>query len=131
MCLPELFGRCVGTSCVGEQDRSQHQVAAVDVEGRAGDVAGGLRGGEANQICDFERGSEARHGIARGEVLEQLVGGMFARQLGLDHTGTDGVHGDAELAEFLRGRARQSEESGLRSCVVRTAERAHHPAGRG
>jgi hypothetical protein len=85
-----------GTSRVGEQHRSHHQVAAVDVEGRAGDVAGGLRGGEANQIGDFESGAEARHGIARGETLEQLVRGMFARQLGIDHAGTDGVHGDAE-----------------------------------
>jgi hypothetical protein len=29
---------------------------------------------------------------------------MFARQLGINHTGADGVHGDAELAELLRGR---------------------------
>jgi hypothetical protein len=46
-------------------------------------VAGGLRGGEANQIGDFERGAEARHGIARGETFEQPVRGMFARQLGI------------------------------------------------
>ena len=49
-----------GTGRVGEQHRSHHQVAAVDVEGRADDVAGGLGGGEANQIGDFERGAEAR-----------------------------------------------------------------------
>ena len=59
------------TRCVGEQYRSHHQVAAVDVEGRAGDVAGGLGGGEANQIGDFERGAEAQDGIARGETFEQ------------------------------------------------------------
>jgi hypothetical protein len=73
-----------GTSRVGKQNRSHHQVAAVDVEGRAGDVAGSLRGGEANQIGDFERSAEARHGIARGKTFEQLVRGMFARQLGID-----------------------------------------------
>src|SRR6476661_10682105 len=56
---------------------------------------------------------------------------MFASQLGIDHAGADGVYGDAELAELFRGRARQSEKSGLRCRVVRTAERAHHPAGRG
>src|SRR5437660_7265664 len=50
----------------------KHQVAAVDVEGRAGDVAGGLGGSEANQIGDFERGAEARHGIVRGETFERL-----------------------------------------------------------
>jgi hypothetical protein len=119
------------TSRVGEQDRSHHQVAAVDVEGGAGDVPGSLGSGEANQIGDFERGAEARHGIARGETFEQLVRSMFARELGIDHTGADGVHGDTELAELLRGRACQPEESGLRCRVVRTAERAHHPAGRG
>ena len=37
-----------GTGRVGEQHRSHHQVAAVDVEGRAGNVAGGFGGGEAN-----------------------------------------------------------------------------------
>ena len=124
------YARAV-TSRVGEQHGSHHQVAAVDVEGRAGDVAGGLGGGEANQIGDFDGGAEARHGIARGETFEQLVRSMFARQLGIDHTGADSVHGDAELAELLRGRARQSEKSGLRCRVVRTAERAHHPAARG
>jgi hypothetical protein len=50
-------------------------------------------------------------GIARGEAFEQLVRGMFARQLGIDHAGADGVHGDAELAELLRGRARVSPRS--------------------
>src|SRR5206468_12949760 len=90
-----------GTSRVGEQYRSHHQVAAVDVEGRAGDVAGSLGSGEANQIGDFERGAEPRHGIARGKTFEQLVRSMFARQLGIDHAGADGVHSDAELAELL------------------------------
>ena len=56
--------------CVCEQHGSHHQVAAVDVEGRAGNVAGGFGGGEANQIGDFERGAEARHRIARGETFE-------------------------------------------------------------
>src|SRR5438034_11723834 len=93
-----------GTSRVGEQHGSHHLVAAVDVEGRAGNVAGSLGGGEANQIGDFERSAEPRHGIARGKTFEQLVRGMFARQLGIDRAGADGVHGDAELAELLRGR---------------------------
>src|SRR6478736_5590889 len=110
---------------------SHHQFTAVDVERGTGDVAGGLGGGEANQIGDFEGGAEARHGITCGETFEQLVRGMFASQLGIDHAGADGVYGDAELAELFRGRARQSEKSGLRCRVVRTAERAHHPAGRG
>ena len=129
-CDCHTYARAV-TSRVGKQHGSHHQVATVDVEGRTGDVAGGLGGGEANQIGDFDRGAEARHGIARGETFEQLVRSMFARQLGIDHTGADGVHGDAELAEFLRGRARQSEKSGLRCRVVRTAESAHHPAAGG
>ena len=59
------------TSRVGEQHRSHHQVAAVDVEGRAGDIAGGLGGGEANQIGDFERSAEPRHGIARGKTFDE------------------------------------------------------------
>ena len=46
-----------GTSRIAEQHKSHHQVAAVDVEGRAGDVAGSLGGGETNQIGDFERGA--------------------------------------------------------------------------
>src|SRR4029077_20151072 len=104
--------------------RSHHQVAAVDVEGRAGDVAGSVGGGEANQISDFERSAEPRHRIARGQAFDQLVRGMFTRQLGVDHTGADGVYGDAELAELLRGRTCQSEQSGLRRRVVRTSERA-------
>src|SRR5262249_32170384 len=94
------------------KNRSHHQVAAVDMERRARDVTGGLGGGEANQIGDFERGAEARHRIAYGETFKQLVRGMFVRQLGIDHTRTDSVHGDAELAELFRRRARQSEESG-------------------
>ena len=51
--------------------RSHHQVAAVDVERRAGDVAGSLGGGEANQIGDFERSAEPRHGIARGKTFDE------------------------------------------------------------
>src|SRR4029453_15683479 len=70
--------------CVCEEHRSHHQVTAIDVEGRAGDVAGGFGCGEANQIGDFERGAETAHRIARGETFEQLAGGMFARPLGLD-----------------------------------------------
>src|SRR5262249_39242123 len=58
---------------------SHHQIAAVDVEGRTGNITGGLGGSEANQIGDFERGAEARYGIARGETFEQLIRGMFAR----------------------------------------------------
>lgn len=77
-CDCHAYARAI-TSRAGEQHRSHHQVAAVDVEGRAGDVAGGLGGGEANQIGDFECGAEARHGIARGKTLEQLVRRMFAR----------------------------------------------------
>ena len=46
-CDCHTYTRAV-TSRVGEQHVSHHQVAAVDVEGRAGDVAGGLGGGEAN-----------------------------------------------------------------------------------
>src|SRR4029077_938531 len=115
--------------CVCVQHRSQHQVAAVDVEGCAGDVAGGFGGGEANQIGDFEGSGEGRHEIPRGTTFEHLVRGMFASQLGIDHAGADSVHGDAELAECLRGRTRKSEESGLRCRVVRTTERAHHSAG--
>ena len=62
------------------------------------------RGGEANQICHFEAIAEARPGILRGEAFEHLIRGMLAVQLGIDHARTDGVHGDAELAELLRGR---------------------------
>ena len=47
---------------------------------------------------------------------------MFTRPPGIDHTGTDSVHGDTELAELLRGRARQSEKSSLRCRIVRTAK---------
>ena len=82
-----LYARAV-TSRVGEQHGSHHQVAAVDVEGRAGDVAGSLGGGEANQIGDFERSAEPRHGIARGKTFEQLVRGMFARHLRIELTQT-------------------------------------------
>ena len=46
-CDCHTYTRAV-TSRVGEQHVSHHQVAAVDVEGCAGDVAGGLGGGEAN-----------------------------------------------------------------------------------
>src|SRR5215211_5786239 len=66
---------------IGQQNGSHHQVAAVNVEGRPGDVTGGLGSGEANQIGDFERSAEARYGIARGEAFEQLVRSMFTRQL--------------------------------------------------
>src|SRR4029077_8958232 len=110
---------------------SHHQFAAVNVEGGTGDVAGGLGGGEANQIGYCERGAEARHGITCGETFEQLVRGMFASQLGIDHAGADSVYCDAELAEFFRGRERNSEASGLRCRVVLSAERADHPASRG
>ena len=61
--------RAAVTSRVGEQRGSHHQVAAVDVEGRAGNIAGGPGGGEANQIGHFDRGAEARHGIVRGETF--------------------------------------------------------------
>ena len=50
-------------------------------------MAGGLGGGEANQIGDFECGAEARHGIVHGEALSKPPG-MFARGLGIDHAGT-------------------------------------------
>ena len=64
---------------------SHHQVAAVDIERSAGDVTGGLGSGKANQIGDFKSGAEAWHRITRGESLEQVVRGMFARQFGIDH----------------------------------------------
>jgi len=72
MVRSNTYARAV-TSRIGEQHGSHHQVAAVDIEGRAGDVAGGLGGGEANQIGDFDRGAEPRQGITRGETFEQLV----------------------------------------------------------
>ena len=80
-----------GTSRVGEQHRSHHQVAAVDVEGRAGDVAGGLGGGEANQIGALECSPEPRHRIGRGEAFEGFAFGVrlglpcFFGQLGGDN----------------------------------------------
>src|SRR4029453_2872609 len=88
--------------CVCEEHRSHHQVTAIDVEGRGGCVAGGFGCGEAKQIGDFERGAETAHRIARREAFEQLVRGMFARELSIDHTGTDGIHRNPEFAELLR-----------------------------
>ena len=41
-------GKRYVASNIKNPDKSHHQVAAVDIEGRAGDVAGGLGSGEAN-----------------------------------------------------------------------------------
>src|SRR5688572_19955239 len=49
----------------------QHEVAAIDVERRAGDVPGRLRRGEANEVRNLERGTESRHRVAGGESLQQ------------------------------------------------------------
>src|SRR5258708_32589333 len=93
---------------------SHHQIAAVDVERRAGDVAGRLRRREADQVGHFQRRPEPRHGIARRQPLQQLGRGVLARQLAVDHPGADGVDGDAELPQLLRRRPRQAEHPRLR-----------------
>src|SRR6185437_9013040 len=109
---------------------SHHEIAAVDVERRAGDVARGLGGGEANEVGDFPSRPEARDGISSRESLEQLGRRVLVGQLGVDHARTHRVHGDAEPSELFRGSARQPEQTGLRRRVVGAAQRAHHTAGR-
>src|SRR5262249_10580140 len=113
------------------QRKSHHQVAAVDIERSAGDITGGFGSGKTTQIGDFKSGAEARHRITCGEPLEQVVRGIFAREFSIDHTRADSVYSDAEFSELLRSRACQSEQSGLRCRVMRTAKRAHHPPSGG
>jgi len=45
-----------------------HQVTAVDVQGRSGDVAGGVRGGEADEIRDLAGRAQARHRERRRDL---------------------------------------------------------------
>ena len=52
--------------------RLHHQVAAGDVDRRAGHVAGFLGGEKANQVRDLDRGAESRNRETRGESLQQL-----------------------------------------------------------
>src|SRR5205823_3544319 len=51
---------------------SHHQVAAVDVEDRPGDITRRLGGGEADRVGHFPRGAEAGHRIGAGVALELL-----------------------------------------------------------
>src|SRR6185295_20186351 len=84
---------------------SDHQIAAVDVEGGAGDVAGLLGGEEADEVGDLGGRAEALNGEGARVGGELLGCGVLPRQLGVDETGADRVDGDAEGSELLGGGA--------------------------
>src|SRR6202040_3021399 len=108
---------------------SHHQVAAVDVDRRAGDVAGPLGGKKTDQFGHLGGGAQARHGEGPNVDGQLLGGGVLAGQLGVDQAWTDRVDGDAERAELLRGGAGEAEEAGLGGGVVGAAQGAHALAG--
>ena len=88
---------------------SHHQVAAVDVERRAGDVAGRLRCGEADQVGNFERGAEARNRIARRRGASSSSGDAFSRVSSVSiMPGQTAFTVMPNLPELLRRRARQA-----------------------
>src|ERR1700730_11999466 len=108
---------------------SDHQVATVDVDRRAGDVAGSLGGEKTDQFGHLGGGAEARDGEGPG-VDGQLLGrGVLAGQLGVDQARTDRVDGDPVRAELLRGGAGEAEKTGLGGGVVGAAQGAHTLAG--
>src|SRR4030095_8755284 len=111
----------IRTRALSFTPRLHHEVAAIDIERRAGDVAGGLRCGEADEIRNLERGPQSRHRVPGGQPLEQLRRRILARELGVDHAGADGGDGDAHLPELLRRRPRQPQQSGLRRRVMGAA----------
>src|SRR5262245_46650265 len=111
--------------------RLHHQVAAIDVQRRAGDVPSGFRRDEADEIGNLERRAETRHRVGGRQAREHFGGGVLAGQLRVDHPRADGVHRDSELAQLLRGSPGQAEQTRLRSRVMRPAEGAHHPTGGG
>src|SRR5258708_29756847 len=88
---------------------SHHQVAAVDIERRAGDIARGLRGGEADQVSDFYWRAESWHGVAGGEPGEGSQVRVLVRELGIDHPRADRVDRDAVFPKLLGGGASEAE----------------------
>ena len=104
-----------------------------DFAGRVAVVTGAWRGlGRAAAARLHERGASVAVNVRDRERAEAIAKKIGERAFAVPgDVAADGVHGDAELAELLGRRARQSEQSGLRRRVVRTAERAHHAAGRG
>src|SRR3954469_2943402 len=103
-----------------------HEIAAVDIERRPGDVARRFGRGEANEVGDFQWSAKARNGVRGGQTLEQLRSRMLVRKLRVDHARTHRVYGNAELSQFFRGGSGQSEQTSLRRRIVRAAQRADH-----
>src|SRR5260221_5481891 len=69
-----------------------HQVAAVDIQRRTGDVRRAFGGGKTDQISDFERSAEAGHWIALGQPIELLRWRAFSRDVRVDHALTHSRH---------------------------------------
>src|ERR1043166_2932124 len=96
-------------TCVLSFIRSlHHEVAAIDVQGRTGDVAGSFGRDKADQIGNLDGRAEPRDGIALSQAFENLGGGAFPSQFGVDHSRADGVHGYAERAQLLCRRASET-----------------------
>src|SRR5882672_980929 len=96
---------------------SAHVHAAVDVNGRAGDVGGLRRGEKSHHGGHVLRFSEA----PQGNLLKQrptLRLGQRSGHVGVDKAGRNAVDGDAAAADLPRERPRHARDAGLRRRIV-------------
>src|SRR5215467_14989598 len=96
---PTVSAGCLRSSSAGSSSSSHEQAAAVDVDRRARDVAGGVRREEADEVPDLNRSTQTLYREGLPKLVESLVRRRTMRQLRVEDPRAHRVDGDAVRSE--------------------------------
>src|SRR5215831_17335083 len=99
---PTVSAGCLRSSSAGSSSSSHEQAAAVDVDRRARDVAGGVRREEADEVPDLDRSTQTLYREGLSQLIESLVRCGAVRKFRVEDPRANRVDRDAVRPELFR-----------------------------